>query len=464
MNRTLAFAPVPALLFAGACAARAWLGWAPARIAPDRAQPLLVVTAWGNYGAGAFAILAVTIALAAGALFLGLRATRGRSPQRPGRDLLWLLTFVACSAAACLAWPFVFSSDTYAYAAYGDLAAHGITPYVRAPAEMHDALIDGARWQWSGAFPPCVYGPAFVAFARALVTGFTAASAPASVTLLGFRLTAVAALLATLACAHVALSGCGDRQRARLLAAAGLNPVVVWTVAEGHNDVYALLFIAATAALVRCGAAARSGRVAAFAVYPLGIVVKASAGAIALALALDAVFAEKRPAGRIALATLAGFALAALLVVAPLLPALRGIAGHGTYAPSVSVAGVCGPWGSLAIAIALATVGIATLRRGRRAGHAWLGLALFAAIANPYPWYALTLVPFALAAPRSRAAIALYAVTICMAVRYLPDAFGNMSAGASLAASAVVIAPLLLALPGLQSDLARPSKDRTRSC
>jgi hypothetical protein len=72
MKRVLAFAPIPAVFLAGGGAARLLVRAAPARIAPDRAQPLLVVTAWGPFGSLAFAVLAATIALAAIALVVAI--------------------------------------------------------------------------------------------------------------------------------------------------------------------------------------------------------------------------------------------------------------------------------------------------------------------------------------------------------------------------------------------------------
>ncbi len=238
MKRVLAFAPIPALFLAGSLVARLLLRDAPVRIAPDRLQPLVVVTAWGNFGALAFAVLAATFVLAT----LALVAALARAGPLEGRAMIALC---AATLIAASTWPFVFSSDVYAYAAYGDLATHGITPYALAPANLHDALLDATRRQWGGVrFPPCVYGPAFVLFARAIVSAAMSLAVSVATTLATFRLISILAYLATIACANVALRSLPHAQRARILTLGSLNPVVLWSVAEGHNDIYAVLVVA----------------------------------------------------------------------------------------------------------------------------------------------------------------------------------------------------------------------------
>ena len=443
MNRVLAYAPIPALFLAGAFVARLALRDAPTRIAPDRAQPLLVVTAWGEYGALAFALLAATLALATIALFVA--SSRSGALEARERAIVG-----AATVCACFAWPFIFSSDVYAYAAYGDLANRGITPYALAPPNLHDALLDAARWQWGGArFPPCVYGPAFVQLARALAEVSSAFALPATTTLATFRLCAMLAYLATIACANVALRSLSDARRARILTLGALNPVVLWSAAEGHNDIYALLVVALFAA-----AAGIVLRVRSFALLPLAMLVKASAGILAFALVLDALLVERRRARPIVLASLGGLIVTIALALPPLWPVLHALAAHGHYAPNVSLTQLLGPIAAPALGIALVAIALFALGRGRRTGYAWLGLAAVALLPNPYPWYATVLVPLALVDEGTRASRALYAVTICAAIRYLPDAFGNMSPSAAAIASAVQVVPILYALSGLS-----PRKD-----
>jgi hypothetical protein len=438
MKRALAFAPIPALLLAGAGAARLAMGLAPARIAPDRAQPLLVVTAWGSFGTLAFAVLAATVALAALALVIAL----ARVGPLGAHEVAWVC---ALALGACAFWPFLFSSDVYAYAAYGDLAARGITPYALAPTGMHDALLDAARWQWGGRHvPPCVYGPAFVLFARAIVTATNAVGASAGTTLSCFRLCAMLAFLLTIACANVALRPLEPTRRARILTLGALNPIVIWSAAEGHNDIYALLVVAVVAASVRR-----------YALLPFAMLVKASAGILAFACVLDALLVERRRALPVVLGSLAALAATLAVGLPPLLPALQGIARTGRYAPSVSVAQLIGGTGAAVCGGLFLTIAILVLDRGRRSGYGWLGLAAVVVLPNPYPWYATILVVLALVDEEARASRALYAVTICAVIRYLPDAFGDMSPSMATLASVAQAVPIAFALCGLRTDLAR---------
>jgi hypothetical protein len=450
MKRVLAFAPIPAVFLAGAGAARLLVRAAPARIAPDRAQPLLVVTAWGPFGSLAFAVLAATIALAAVALVLAI--ARVGPPGARG-----VAGVCALALAACAFWPFLFSSDVYAYAAYGDLAARGMTPYALAPPNLHDVLLDATRWQWGGQhFPPCVYGPAFVLFARAIVSAASAAGWSAETTLAIFRICAMLALVATVACANVALQPLEATRRARILTLGALNPVVLWSAAEGHNDIYALLVVAAVAAGVRIAQTPRNSTrvVVTCALFPFAMLVKASAGLLAFASVLDALLVERRRALPIVSAALAGLVATLAIGLPPLVPALHALAVRGRYAPAVSVAQLIGGPGALACGAIFATIAIVLFARRSRAGYGWLGLAAVVLLPNPYPWYATVLVVLALVDERARASRALYAVTICAVIRYLPDAFGDMSPSMAALASAVQFVPIAFALSGLRADLA----------
>ncbi|MBD5656841.1 MAG: hypothetical protein IAI50_16920, partial [Candidatus Eremiobacteraeota bacterium] len=193
--RAGALIPLPVVCAAGAWAARVWFANVPAAYATGVAQPMPVVTAWGAYGGGGFAILAAAIVASTLVVVLAARARRA--------DTAVVVAVAAAALAANLAWPATFSSDVYAYAAYGDLAARGIDPYLIAPAGLHDAFLDDARFQWSGPFPVCVYGPAFVAFARAVFA--LAAPYGIAATLLVLRATACAAFLGSIALLGIAL-------------------------------------------------------------------------------------------------------------------------------------------------------------------------------------------------------------------------------------------------------------------
>src|SRR5271155_2146349 len=180
---TLLLLPVALPFSAGALALRLLLHHAPSRIAKDLAQPLPVVTSWGSFGAACFTVLALTIALSAVALIvamLRLARTEEHASDAPSRDG-GARHAVACVAtlalAGAFAWPAIFSSDPYAYAAYGSLALHGFDPYAPVAATVHGPLVDAARYQWNGAFPPCVYGPLFVTLAAAIVAATAAGGA-----------------------------------------------------------------------------------------------------------------------------------------------------------------------------------------------------------------------------------------------------------------------------------------------
>ncbi len=437
-RRFLALASVPFAFAAGAVAMRAWLTRAPRSILGDLAQPLPVVTAWHGYGAGAFAILAATVALATAGLVFAVRAHAAGARPGDGRAVVAL---AALALAAAGAWPVVFSSDVYAYAAYGALALAGHDPYAPVPAILHGPFVDAARWQWSGSFPPCIYGPLFVALAREGVARLAPAGVAA--TLGAFRLAAAGAFLAGIALLDVALAGRPARLRFVAVCAFGLNPVALWTVAEGHNDAWLTLAVLTGAAL-----AARGGRFAGALLVGLSPLLKAPGLLLAALAAIDAA-AFRRAGRRVTLAGLAvGTGLAGALGLPPLRPALAALGAHGHYAPEVSVQGLLGPVPALTLAAGAALVAAASLRRRRVAGFGWAGLAVLLALPNPYPWYAPWLLPLAVAAGAEPAGIALWAATISSLARYLPDAAGDLLPGTARLIALVAAAPMLWAVAG----------------
>jgi hypothetical protein len=440
-----ALATLGAVFWAGAFALRALLATPPRAIATDLAQPLAVVTAWGGYGERCFAILAVCVAVAAAALAAALRFAPATGLPRPG-------LIVAATAAAALlgaaAWPCTFSSDPYAYAAYGAEAARGLDPYRPLAATVRGASLDAARYQWGGTFPVCVYGPAFIAFAEWIWrwTARFGAAAPIA----ALRLTAGLAFLASIPVLDAALAGIAARRRLIIVCAYGLQPVALWSAAEGHNDTFVLLAAACAALLARRGYPFSAGTL-----LGLSTALKAPAAFLAAGAALDALALRRVPAA--AYGVLGGLLLAALIVVPPLLPALTETGSRGHYAPQLSLQASLGLVPALALAALAGAGGLARILRRERDGFAWLGLAAVAALPNVYPWYALWLVPFALAALPSAPALGLYGVTICAVVRYLPDATGNMTDGAIRLATLATFAPLLALVPGI-AVLARPKQ------
>jgi hypothetical protein len=436
-RRFAALLPVAAAFAAGALAERLWFARPPPSIAVGLAQPLVVVTSWGTYGAGAFAILAATAAVAA--LYLAIVVPR----LRPGAEAgdVWAIALVAAGAlAAAFAWPFVFSSDTYAYAAYGAMTADGLDPYAPLPPYADGAAYEAARWQWAGAFPVCVYGPVFVSLATALVRGTGGHGLAA--TLWAFRIVAALAFLASIPLLGAALARLLPAQRFVALCAYGLNPAILWTVAEGHNDALLLLLVMAAGAI-----AVRHPRAGAF-VLGLGPLLKAPGAAIAAGALLEA-FLRRRPDRRaIVAAGVAGLALATSIALPPLVPVLASLGASGRYSPQISVQGLIGPLPALALALVAAAYGVWVLARRDRGGLAWLGIALLVSLPNWYPWYALWLVPWSIAAGDTRASRALWAATISSLARYLPDAVGTLGPEAARLAAGAAVLPLVFATAG----------------
>jgi hypothetical protein len=450
VRRFAALVPVAAIFVVGAGAARWLLGRAPASIQIDRTQPLVVATAWGSFGGVAFAILAATALLAA--LFLVLAVRRLSADGEPGD--VWTVVLVAALAlAGAFAWPFVFSSDTYAYAAYGAMAGQGLDPYAPLPPTAQGAFYDAALWQWRGPYPVCVYGPIFVAGASAVVHAI--GSNGVAATLWTFRGLAGLAFLGSVALLGSALTSFPVSVRFGALCAYGLNPAILWTVAEGHNDAFLLLLVMAAGAL-----AVTRPRAGAF-VLGLGPLVKAPGAALALGAVVETYLLGRPGRGPIVAAGLAGLTLATAVAFPPLRPALATIDAHGRYSPQISVQGLIGLAPALVLALAAAAYGIWKLAGRDRAGLAWLGIAVLISLPNWYPWYALWLVPWSLAAGDTAASRALWAATISSLARYLPDAVSLSPEAARLTAGAAVL-PLIFAAADIRRAAPVPKKAPAR--
>jgi len=351
-------------------------------------------------------------------------------------------------AASAIAWsaPVLLSSDVYAYAAYGEMARIGINPYAHVPS-VSDPIVRAAQAQWVSAFPICVYGPAFVAFARTLVGTFAPLGMLAILD--AFRACASLAFLLCIPLAYAAFPG--DRSaRLRSAATIGLNPVAIWCAAEGHNDAIALAivllgFLLARHRWVGLGAA----------VTALSALVKLPGSAAAIALA-----ATDRRAR-------AGAAVGIAIVVLFSLPLLKSVAQnlgpHGTYAPQASLQAAVSPvlaWiVACAACAALAARGIALRRRRVTEGWVWLGLAAWVLVPNPYPWYGIWLVALAALEPRSRAAGVAIALSLLALLRYIPDAVATPAP--PIAATLGILAALpLLALFARRPVIMSDSHDR----
>jgi hypothetical protein len=389
--------------------------------------PLVVVTNWGV--AGVPLLGGVLLACAAGAVAYW-RALRQTYP---------VSLKTACAAAAvalAAAWfvPVLFSSDVYAYAAYGEMARIGLNPYALAPVHALDALVRAAQVQWVTAFPICLYGPAFVALARFFVT--TLAPLGPLAQLDAFRVAASAAFLLCVPLAYFAFEG--DRAlRLRAAATIGLNPAAIWCAAEGHNDAIALAVVLAGFVLVR-----RRLLNAGAAVVALSSMIKPPGMAAAIGLAI----VERRAR----IGALAGIAIAAALSAPLIAGVATQLAPHGTYAPQASLQAVFRPLGafvSFAVAFVagalLARRGVALLRGRFVEGWIWLGLAAWVLVPNPYPWYALWLVALAGVAPRSRPGAVAILLSLTALLRYVPDAIAIPSPPLAVALGIAATLPLL---------------------
>ncbi len=417
---------------------------APASIATDLRQPLVVVTNWHWYGAGLFAILFAACAIATVAYVVLLRPARSRTPS-----IAW--TIGLCATAIACAWitPAIFSSDVYAYAAYGEMVRLGSNPYAHAISPSGNSIFDAAIWQWGNSLPACVYGPAFVAIAAGIVCA--AHGLPAVVTLDALRVVASLALLVCVPLAFLSYDG-ADAQRLTAAATIALNPAALWCAAEGHNDAIALAIVLGGCAI------ARRGRPA------LGAALAALSGTIKLpgiAAGIAIGYRDRR-----ALVGAAIGALTTLVLSAPLLVGVATqLAPHGRFAPQASFESIVKPLlflilhddrtGSivtvtiaLAAAAACATAAIRSLCSGRLEGWSYAAIGGWLLIPNPYPWYAVWLLPIAALAPGCRASFVLVLFSLAALLRYVPDAVGAPTPAMQVILGIAATLPVVLLFAG----------------
>jgi len=404
-------------------------------------QPLLVATEWG---AAAVVPLGSLLAVVALSGFFYRRALRRASAP----PLALVLALAACGLAAACFSPVLFSSDAYAYAAYGEMARIGLNPYALAPMATHDAIVRAAQLQWVTAFPICVYGPAFVAFARLIVTLFAPLGPLAQLD--AFRFASSAALLLCIPLAFHAFPG--DRaQRLRAAATIALNPAAIWCAAEGHNDAIALAVLLTGFAFVARGRIATGAAIAA-----LSALIKPPGVAAALALG----FVDRRARA----GALLGIAVAGALAIPLLRGVATGLARHGVYAPQASLQAVVAPVSpvlawilALAIAAALAVRGAALVRNATMEGWIYLALAGWVLVPNPYPWYGVWLIAVAALDPRSRAGNTAILLSLTAMLRYIPDAIAVPPPPLASLLGLLAALPLLQLLPFAGRYNVRPS-------
>lgn len=418
---------IPAGFLAGAALCAWMLKSAPAAVAVDRAQPLAVVTYWQQFGAQMWLAFALAIAIASVGYLLVMVSLSSFDELRMTSGKLRMTSVLsALACAAALLFPVVFSSDVYAYAGYGDMALHGISPYAHARITVRDPLLDPMQWQWGNPPPMCVYGPAFVWLSQAIVAIFLPLGAAAP--LWAFRILACVALVA---CAPLAYAAFAPFPRStRLAAAAGiaLNPVAIWSAAEGHNDSLALAIVLAGFAL-----AARSKLFSGALVVALSALVKAP-GAIAAAALAIASWPDRSRFARTAYGTAMGIALVAGLAIPLEYGVHANLAPQGHYFPQFSLQYVSLP---LTIAVIAALVVGAWFHRLTMTSY--LAFALWLAIPNPYPWYGIWLLPVAFLAWRSAAAWALIAASLLIALRFYGDVTTDLSRPLSTAIVALEV-------------------------
>jgi len=416
---------------------------APREIVPDLTQPLVVVTGWGAYGRIVFEVLLAMLAAATIAYYHAIRHLWDDDVRYELH--VWTIVSIAGAAALC-AWlvPYTFSSDVYAYAAYGELARLGQNPYGHVVLPSANPLFAAAIWQWGNPLPVCVYGPLFVAISQETMAALHAFGT--TVQLDGLRAIATISLLS---CVPLAFAAYPGTRFARATAAftIGLNPVAIWCAVEGHNDALALAVVLAGVALARNGQPLAGAAIAAF------------SGAVKLPGIAGAIPAST--AGARARAGAALGAIAALAVSIPLLRALAGeLAPHGRYAPEASFEAIVKPlalaifpgdaiattvaWSVAAVvALACALRGVARLRERRTEGWVYFALGAWLLIPNPYPWYALWLLPIAAAAPRTRPASVAIWLSLFSVLRYVPDAVGAPAAPGATILGAAATLPFL---------------------
>jgi hypothetical protein len=403
----------------GAALCALMLRFAPHAIQADLAQPLAVVTYWHRFGALMFVALAIAVAIASVGYVAVLRSIPStelgplrRSPVLRYRSISVTIGFSLLACGCALLFPVVFSSDVYAYAGYGDMALHGLNPYAHGRIALHDPVLDAMLWQWGNPPPMCVYGPLFVWIAQAVVAIFGPLGAAAP--LWALRVLSCVSLAACAPLAYVAFSSVTPRYRGVAAAGIALNPIAIWSAAEGHNDALALAIVLAGFAIVARGRAFAGALVVA-----ISATVKAPGAVAAVALAVSA-WRDGTRFARLA----AGAAIGIAIVAALAFPLEYGVRAHllpqGHYLPQFSMQYV-----SLPLTAVLIIALIYAALRYLSVTHAipvYLAFAAWMAIPNPYPWYAVWLLPVAFLAWPSRAAWALVAASLLIALRYYAEA------------------------------------------
>lgn len=426
---------IVAVFATGALASRALAAHTPARFSIDVAQPLPVATAWGTFGAISLGMLA--------AMLLAALVPYAYALREPPRIRVTLATAAILLAAGAWFSP-VFSSDVYAYAAYGEMARIGLDPYAHHALPTTGALFQAVRFQWPQ-LPVCVYGETFVALARAIAAA--AAHMPVAAQLTAFRILSAISLLA---CATLCSLVGGSRGRFAAIFFA-CNPLVLWAAIEGHNDLLTIALVLGAIVIAKRNVAAGILAAAVAATIKLPAL-----GAVA-ALSVRAFAKQQAAAG-------AGTVAASLLLAAAyarwFAGVRTGLAPHGHFAPFASAAAV--PW-SLMTMLAPSSPGFATIVTAIFVAAAFaaviacarryegidrllvVALALWLLVPNPEPWYGCWLLAIAAFSGDDRLRRCALGIAACALLRYVPDAVFTPPAPLNAAMGLASFVPYVLA-------------------
>lgn len=303
--------------------------------------------------------------------------------------------------------------DLWAYAAQGNLAHHGLSPYTHSPADLPGGYTDQVSVLWLHSTAP--YGPLWVVVSRALVA--VTGDHP-TVAVLLLRLPAFAGLLLWVAALPVVAERVGGCRLGVGLWLGAASPLtLVLGVGGGHNDLLMVgLMVAGVAVVVhRANWAALAGGAA---LIGVATTVKSPA-VIALAFSVPLWLAVRGQRAQPRAVLVAGaVALAGALVAFGLISVASGLGLGWTHQLSVDSPAVS--WTSLSTAAAIvgkALLGAghpaavdATMRAVRRGGE-WLAAAATAALW----WLALW------RAPLRRAALAYLTVALAVVSVLVPS-------------------------------------------
>jgi hypothetical protein len=381
---------------------------------------LLMLTRLSN---DTLVIVGLLAMIAAGASFLLVlyAAARGMLPMRT------VVTLAVCYQVAILLLPLLLSRDVFSYSYYGRIVSrYGGNPYVQTPANFPQDPLWQFTWpEWRTA--SSVYGPTFVWLAAAITAVFHSITAE----IFGFKVTAIGAMLGSMAIVRSVAERVDSRRAAYAVAIIGLNPILIFhTAGGGHVDALVMLSVASAIWLVVDGRG-----LAATAALTFGALVKVTA-AVPLALLIAYLVARSEPGRRLGLLA-KHVGLAAGISILTALPFLQthnptlgmlDLVHHDSWmappelmerlfeAIGRGVAGSVG--GSIgvdlarmtvfaAIAVGVFLIGRQVVRRAATEGPTFLGAAwgwslLLMMLASPtlFPWYFAWVVPVAWMLPR----------------------------------------------------------------